>query len=236
MKAIVSERFLEWDKRLGPLGVTCAEITGDTEHDDISVIKHSQIVLTTPEKWDSLTRRWRDHASLMQAVALLLIDEVHMLTEADRGPTLEAVVSRMKTIRSTRPSDTNVSLRFIAVSATIPNVDDVAAWLSDREGPAVARKLEETLRPVKLRRVVLGYDCRENWSEFRFEISLNYKLPSVIATYSSNKPTLVFVATRKSAQTTATTLSQQARLVRNAEHKQCLTTVGNCLRDNKLRG
>ncbi|XP_071524400.1 uncharacterized protein [Panulirus ornatus] len=241
LKALVKERYLDWRQRLTTLNLTCAEVTGDTDHDDIAVIRNSQVVLTTPEKWDSLTRRWRDHASLMQAVSLLLIDEVHVLSDEGRGPTLEAVVSRMKTIRATRPTTSSDNhhntprLRFVAVSATIPNVEDVAAWLSDEEGPAVSHRLEESLRPVSLRRVVLGYDCRESWTEFRFDISLTYRLPSVIATYSNNKPTLVFVSTRKAAQTTALTLMREARLVRDASHRQLLTSVGNALRDNKLR-
>ncbi|XP_050717948.1 uncharacterized protein LOC126999409 [Eriocheir sinensis] len=239
MKALVTERYLDWRQKLARLNLSCAEITGDTEHDDITVIKNSEVILTTPEKWDFLTRRWRDHASLMQAVSLLLIDEVHVLNDEGRGPTLEAVVSRMKTIRATRPSqgnsDASPHLRFVAVSATIPNVEDVAAWLSDDPSPAVYHKLEESLRPVKLRRVVLGYDCRESWTEFRFDLALNYRLPGVIANYSDNKPTLVFVSTRKAAQSSASTLAKEARLIRDAAHKQLLTTVANGLRDNKLR-
>ena len=127
-------------------------------------------------------------------------------------------------------------------------------------------RLEESLRPVKLRRIVLGYDCRDNWTEFRFDLSLNYRLSSVITNYSDNKPTLVitkplilhasffffhpsltvtlyhvcvlqvFVSTRKAAQSSATTLGKEARLIRDASHKQLLTTVANGLRDNKLRG
>ena len=36
----------------------------------------SQLVLTTPEKWDSVTRRWADMRRLLRSVRLLLIDEV----------------------------------------------------------------------------------------------------------------------------------------------------------------
>ncbi|CAL4081527.1 unnamed protein product, partial [Meganyctiphanes norvegica] len=237
LKALVSERYLDWRQKFGNLGVVCAEVTGDTDHDDITVIKDSQVILTTPEKWDSLTRRWRDHTSLMQAVSLLLIDEVHMLSDEGRGPTLEAVVSRMKTIRSTLAGTSSSlnPLRFVAVSATIPNVENLAAWLCDQDGPAKYFKLDESLRPVKLRRVVLSYPCQEIWSEFRFEISLNYRLPSVIATYSEGKPTLVFVSTRKGAQQTSMILGRQSRLVKNSEHSQILSQVANQLRDNKLR-
>lgn len=55
--------------------------------------------MTTPEKWDSATRRsFHDLATLAQ-VQLLLVDEVHLLGE-DRGPCLEAVIARMQTLRT----------------------------------------------------------------------------------------------------------------------------------------
>lgn len=51
--------------------------------------------------------------------------------------------------------------------------------------------LGEKYRPVRLRRVVLGYNWSEQSSDFKFDISLNYKIASIIHTYSENKPTLV---------------------------------------------
>ncbi len=51
--------------------------------------------------------------------------------------------------------------------------------------------IDDNLRPVRLRKVVLGYPCSDNMSEFRFDLSLNYKLSSIIQTYSEQKPTLV---------------------------------------------
>lgn len=41
------------------------------------------------EKWDSMTRRWRESTSFVQSVALFLIDEVHLLNDDTRGPTME---------------------------------------------------------------------------------------------------------------------------------------------------
>jgi ATP-dependent DNA helicase HFM1/MER3 len=57
----------------------------------------SNIIITTPEKWDSVTRKWKDIQQVIQELALVIIDEVHLLQES-RGATLEAVVSRMKVI------------------------------------------------------------------------------------------------------------------------------------------
>ena len=82
------------------------------------------------EKWDSMTRKWRDYKSLVQLVRLFLIDEVHQLNDETRGPTMEAIVSRMKTIRSSlswSEAGEGCKLRFIAISATMPNISDVSA-------------------------------------------------------------------------------------------------------------
>ena len=51
--------------------------------------------------------------------------------------------------------------------------------------------MDDSYRPVRLRKVVIGYPSSDNMSEFRFDLSLNYKLASVIQIYSEQKPTLV---------------------------------------------
>ena len=107
-----------------------------------------------------MTRKWRDHKSLVQLVRLFLIDEVHQLNDEQRGPTMEAIVSRMKTIRAATVVSGagggaggvgegggrggvgegggrgRCGLRFIAVSATIPNISDVSlcTWVSSVQG------------------------------------------------------------------------------------------------------
>lgn len=67
----------------------------------------------------------------------------------------------------------------------------IAEWLSDGERPAVCLKMDESHRPVKLQKVVLGFPCGSNQTEFKFDLALNYKVYSVIRTYSDQKPTLV---------------------------------------------
>uniref|UniRef100_A0A8C3IZJ8 Helicase ATP-binding domain-containing protein n=1 Tax=Calidris pygmaea TaxID=425635 RepID=A0A8C3IZJ8_9CHAR len=129
IKALCSQRFDDWKEKFGPIGLSCKELTGDTVMDDLFEIHHADVIITTPEKWDSMTRRWRDN-SIVQLVRLFLIDEVHVIKDESRGATLEVVVSRMKTIQSSlwRLSENHNSLpplRFVAVSATIPNAEDV---------------------------------------------------------------------------------------------------------------
>lgn len=60
----------------------------------------------------------------------LIIVKVHLLSDENRGATMEAVVSRMKTVQMSIQKETHreeqmQAMRIIAVSATIPNVDDV---------------------------------------------------------------------------------------------------------------
>lgn len=65
-------------------------VTGDANSDIASV----HVVLTTPEKWDSITRKWTDNLYLIGSVKLLLIDEVHLLGDGSRGGCLETIICR----------------------------------------------------------------------------------------------------------------------------------------------
>ncbi|NWY96288.1 HFM1 helicase, partial [Loxia curvirostra] len=239
IKALCSQRFDDWKEKFGPIGLICKELTGDTVMDDLFEIHHADIIITTPEKWDSMTRRWRDN-SIVQLVRLFLIDEVHVIKDESRGATLEVVVSRMKTIQSSlwrllEKHDTVPPLRFVAVSATIPNTQDIAEWLSDSKMPAVCLKIDEDQRPVKLRKIVLGFPCSDNQTEFKFDLTLNYKIASVIQTYSEQKPALVFCATRKGVQQAASVLAKDAKFLLSIEQKQRLQGFANSLKDSKLR-
>ncbi|PKY00800.1 P-loop containing nucleoside triphosphate hydrolase protein, partial [Aspergillus campestris IBT 28561] len=200
-KSLCSERFRDWNRKFHSLGLQCAELTGDTDHSQLRSVQSSQIIITTPEKWDSMTRKWKDHARLMQLVKLFLIDEVHILKEA-RGATLETVVSRMKSIGS--------NVRFVALSATIPNSEDVATWLgkdaTNQHVPAHREHFGEEFRPVKLQKVVYGYQSHGN--DFAFDKMCNSKLPDVIATHSRRKPIMIFCCTRNSSMATAKELAK----------------------------
>uniref|UniRef100_A0A3P9NQ28 Probable ATP-dependent DNA helicase HFM1 n=1 Tax=Poecilia reticulata TaxID=8081 RepID=A0A3P9NQ28_POERE len=236
IKALCSQCYDSWSKKFGPLGLTCKELTGDTEIDDLFEIHDSHIILTTPEKWDSMSRKWKD--SLLQLVRLFLIDEVHVVKDATRGATLEVVVSRMKAVNSYRTSqnpEAGVTMRLVAVSATIPNICDIADWLSNGSEPASYLSMDESHRPVKLRKVVLGFPCSGTQTEFKFDLSLNYKMANIIQTYSDQKPTLVFCSTRKGAQQSAAVLAKDTRFIMSFEHKQRLMTYANSTLDSKLR-
>ncbi|KAL6717498.1 ATP-dependent DNA helicase MER3 [Lecanora helva] len=199
-KSLCSERHRDWQTKFAPLNLECAELTGDTEQGQLRSVQSASIIITTPEKWDSMTRKWKDHARLMQMVKLLLIDEVHILRDT-RGATLEAVISRMKSVGS--------DVRFVALSATVPNSEDVARWLgknpNNQHIPASLEKFGEEFRPVKLQKHVIGIPYRGN--DFGFETVCDPKLPDIIAKYSHKKPIMVFCMTRNSTISTAKLLA-----------------------------
>jgi ATP-dependent DNA helicase HFM1/MER3 len=168
LKALCAERQQDWQKKFNIHGLTCAELTGDTDFDQLRKVQQAQIIITTPEKWDSVTRKWRDNSKLVQMIKLFLVDEVHILKDS-RGATLEAVVSRMKSV--------GTPIRFIALSATVPNSEDIAAWLGKDSLtpnlPAQREVFDESFRPVKLEKHVYGF--QGGFNDFQLDAKLKSK-------------------------------------------------------------
>jgi ATP-dependent DNA helicase HFM1/MER3 len=228
-KSLCSERVRDWEKKFSHLNLSCAELTGDTDSAEMRKVGNAAIIVTTPEKWDSITRKWKDHIKLLELVKLVLIDEVHILKDP-RGATLEAVVSRMKSI--------GTMVRFIALSATVPNSEDIATWLgrdhTNGHLPAHRETFGEEFRPVKLQKHVYGFSA--NINDFAFDSLLDTKLPGLIEKHTAGKPMMVFCVTRKICENTALKLAQWWSGQRITERPwpipQKIITVGS----HELRG
>jgi replicative superfamily II helicase len=120
LKALASEIVDKFSSKLGYLGVRVREFTGDmglTKQE----LSETHIIVATPEKWDVLTRK---ADSVIEAVKLIIIDEIHLLDE-ERGRVLESIVSR--TLISIERRQTRI--RLVGLSATLPNFIDVARFL-----------------------------------------------------------------------------------------------------------
>ncbi|KAF9409612.1 hypothetical protein HW555_011085, partial [Spodoptera exigua] len=171
-----------------------------------------------------LTRRWRDHRGLVEVIKLFLIDEVHILNDETRGPVLEAVVSRMKTIESSAQSVHRIEQLQKEIQGETA---------SNKSAPRI--RFGDECRPVKLKRIVEGYPCAEGTSIFKFDIILNYKLWPIIQKYHCGKPTLIFCNTRKSVILTAETLSRELTISFNAEQKAKLTALASTIKNKTLQ-
>ncbi|KAI0807705.1 P-loop containing nucleoside triphosphate hydrolase protein [Fomes fomentarius] len=175
---------------IAPTKVSRSELTGDTVNIGRGAwgdAKDATIILT---------RNWQDHSHVLSQITLFLIDEVHLLNET-RGSTLEVVVSRMK-LRG-------ASVRFVVVSATVPNIQDVAEWVGNQtgNGPATIKEFGEEFRPCRLSKFVYGIPRRKDTNDFVFAKALDYKLYGVLRQHCNNKPVLVFCPTRKGVMVAA---------------------------------
>lgn len=91
MKALAQEIVAKFTGTLGRLGLIVRELTGDMQLTR-QEIAETQVIVTTPEKWDVITRKGGDN-SLVEKVKLLILDEVHLLA-SDRGNVIESITAR----------------------------------------------------------------------------------------------------------------------------------------------
>ncbi|CAJ2501941.1 Uu.00g047940.m01.CDS01 [Anthostomella pinea] len=192
MKALVRERVKDWRARLsGPLGLKLVELTGDNTP-DTRTIKDADIIITTPEKWDGISRSWQTRGYVRQ-VALVVIDEIHLLA-GDRGPILEIIVSRMNYIAESTKS----SVRLLGMSTACANATDLGNWLGVKEG---LFNFRHSVRPVPLELYIDGFPPVRGFCPLMQ--SMNRPSFLAIKTHSPDKPVIVFVPSRRQTRLTA---------------------------------
>lgn len=189
MKALVRERVSDWTKRLAtPVGRKLVELTGDNTP-DISSIREADIIITTPEKWDGISRSWKNR-SYVQDVSLVIIDEIHLLG-GDRGPILEIIVSRMNYISS----QTNKNVRIIGLSTAVANPLDLGDWLQIKPGGLFNFR---HAAPVEI--YIDSFPGRAYCPRMA---SMNRPAFAAIKTHAPEKPVLIFVSSRRQTRLTA---------------------------------
>ncbi len=188
LRALANEKFDEFKKytaitkkdgRRIRIGIS----TGDFDSTD-PWLERYDVIITTNEKSDSLLRH---RAKWMDEISLVVADEVHLLNDAERGPTLEVVLARLMQV--------NPDIQILALSATINNVDEIATWLK-------AEHVTTDWRPVTLKEGVLLHD------EIQYKDGDARKIQKktgdsavnlVLSTIKSGGQALVFASTRKNA-------------------------------------
>jgi replicative superfamily II helicase len=149
LKALVRERVQDWRQRLMPqMKRKLVELTGDITP-DLETIQNADIIITTPEKWDGVSRSWKSRG-YVSSVSCIIIDEIHLLG-GDRGPILEVIVSRMNYISSQRDQ----KIRIIGLSTALANASDLADWLGI--GNVGLFNFRHSVRPVPLEIYIEGH-------------------------------------------------------------------------------
>uniref|UniRef100_A0A4W6EQU9 Activating signal cointegrator 1 complex subunit 3 n=1 Tax=Lates calcarifer TaxID=8187 RepID=A0A4W6EQU9_LATCA len=223
LKALVRERIEDWKIRIEEkLGKKVVELTGDVTP-DMRAIAQADLIVTTPEKWDGVSRSWQNR-SYVQKVAILIIDEIHLLGE-DRGPVLEVIVSRTNFISS----HTSKSVRVVGLSTALANARDLADWLGI--GQVGLFNFRPSVRPVPLEVHIHGFPGQHYCPRMA---SMNKPTFQAIRSHSPAKPVLIFVSSRR--QTRLTALDLIAYLATEDNPKQWLhQDEREVLRDSNLK-
>ena len=96
-------------------------------------------------------------------------------------------------------------------------------------------RISEEFRPVKIEKLVFGYNCPPSTSYFRYDLNLNYRLGDLIKRYSGNKPTLIFCSTRKGSEIAAGVLIKNSPVTLTDEQKTYLNQLSIQIEESKLR-
>ncbi|KAK7545695.1 RNA helicase BRR2, DEAD-box superfamily [Phyllosticta paracitricarpa] len=201
LKALVQEQVGNFGKRLEPYGIKVSELTGDRQLTK-QQIADTQVIVTTPEKWDVITRKATD-TSYTNLVRLICIDEIHLLHD-DRGPVLESIVSR--TIR--RVEQTGDPIRIVGLSATLPNYRDVATFL--RVDPIKGLfHFDGSFRPCPLKQEFIGVTDKKAIKQLKImnDVCYNKVLEQV---GQQDNQMLIFVHSRKETAKTAKYIRDKA--------------------------
>lgn len=192
LRALANEKFDEFQKyatirKANGKRLSIGISTGDFDSSDPWLEKYD-IIVTTNEKADSLLRH---RAKWMEDISLIVADEVHLLNEAERGPTLEVVLARLMQI--------NPALQILALSATINNVEEIAAWLK-------AQYVITEWRPVTLKEGILLHEeiqYKDGDARKIDKKTANPVINLVLNTIKTGGQALVFASTRQNSVTWA---------------------------------
>jgi len=214
LRALANEKFAEFKKYTGIKKRSGRKIsvgisTGDFDSSD-PWLERYDIIVTTNEKADSLLRH---RAKWMDEVSLVIADEVHLLNDAERGPTLEVVLARLMQI--------NPDAQLLALSATVKNAEEAAEWLK-------AHSITTEWRPIVLKEGVL----LQNEIQFKdggaLKIEKHSANPAInlaLNTIKTGGQALIFAATRKNSVSLAKKASSEVEELLSKPMKRSLVRL-----------
>ncbi|HII41330.1 MAG TPA: DEAD/DEAH box helicase [Thermoplasmata archaeon] len=211
LRALAAEKFEEL-KAFEPLGLKVGVSIGDYDSPDPSLEKFDVIVATS-ERADSLLRH---RLNWLQELTVVVADEVHLINDADRGPTLEVTLAKLRQV--------NPKAQVLALSATIKNGEELARWLE-------AEHIKSDWRPVPLKEGVyhdrLVHFTDESIQEIKTgEDGLTGLVEDIIG---SGGQALVFVNTRRSTEALAKNLGAYLKPRLSDKQREQLAKVAEAI-------
>ena len=190
LRALAYEKYLEFRSYLNLIDRRTILLTGDYDTED-SNTKYADVIIATNEKIDSAIRH---QAKWISKIGLIITDEIHLINDSSRGPTLEVVIAQLRKV---------CDAQIIALSATIKNADEIARWLE-------AELVSSDWRPVKLNEGVLHNRTITYLGERKVTIPERYKNSFnnfIHYILKQKSQALIFATTRKMAESTARSLA-----------------------------
>ncbi|MCF2242004.1 ATP-dependent DNA helicase, partial [Halobacterium salinarum] len=190
LRALAGEKAQEFEA-FERFGLSVGVSTGNYERDGAR-LADNDIVVATSEKVDSLVR---NGAGWIDDLSCVVADEVHLVDDDHRGPTLEVTLAKLR--------QQVADLQVVALSATIGNAGELAAWLD-------AELVDSDWRPIELRTGVhygqsLHYD---DGTQAELSVGSGSQTAAVVAdTLADDGSTLVFVNSRRNAEASARRLA-----------------------------
>ncbi|MCL4374096.1 MAG: DEAD/DEAH box helicase [Candidatus Marsarchaeota archaeon] len=211
MRALATEKFEEF-KHNYPY-IKAAISIGDLDADDPWLSEYEMMFFST-EKFDSLMRHG---INWLHSLGCVVFDEVHMLGDTSRGPTLELLITKLK--ETTRA-------QVIALSATVGNAEEIAKWLD-------ARLVTSDYRPVPLLKGVMyngeAYYVEDN--DYRREsIDGDSGIPEIKIvqdTLKRGKQALLFYSTKRNAEAGAAKLADHVSSMLSESEAGALKGISN---------
>ncbi|UYV81297.1 SNRNP200 [Cordylochernes scorpioides] len=191
-EALANLLYTDWYEKFGThLNKKVVMLTGETGI-DLKLLVKGNIILSTPERWDVLSRRWRQRKNV-QNINLFIVDELHLVGGID-GPVLEVICSRMRYIASQIESP----IRIVALSSSLANARDVSQWLGTSTNGTF--NFHPNVRPVPLELHIQGFNITHNASRI---LAMSKPVYQAINQHSPKKSVIVFVPSRKQSRLTA---------------------------------
>ncbi|HUT80145.1 MAG TPA: ATP-dependent DNA helicase [Candidatus Bathyarchaeia archaeon] len=211
LKALATEKFDDF-KEFEALGIKIVQSTGDFDSSDYHLSKYDLIICTN-EKVDSLLRH---DTKWIRDLQIIVSDEIHLIDDASRGPTLEVVLARLKKMLP--------YTQILALSATIYNADEIAEWLD-------AELVLSEWRPVKLTEGVyfegkINYPDGSQKSVPVIDVK-NAEVNLAYDTVKNQGQILVFANTRASSQAAAERIGQTMSKLLTINERQQLEALAD---------
>ena len=211
LRALAAEKYEDL-KEFEQLGMKVGVSVGDYDSVDPTLEKFDVIVATS-ERADSLLRH---RTNWLQQLTVVVADEVHLINDADRGPTLEITLAKLRQV--------NPKAQVLALSATIKNSDQLAKWLE-------AEHVKSEWRPVPLKEGVYHDGLIHFVDKSITEIKAGEDAISglVADIMSTGGQALVFVNTRRSTEALAKVVGSRIRHDLDEKKKDHLKKVAESL-------